>query len=159
MTLRLGLDYTADSSPAVVYLDEVSVGSTYPDAWVEAAGPRSVLPGQQAVYTLTYGNHGAAEAADVAVSYSLPAALALVSADPAPSSVAPLTWNVGELPAHSGPFTITLTLRADPLAGLGWVGSTAQIQTQSTELEQANNSVAGSVFVGSLTYLPAAHLR
>ena len=94
------------------------------------------------------------------VTLQLPAELSLVSADPPPAATAPLRWDVGALPAQSELQTIRVTLQvAASAAGGSTVTSTAGITSATAELEQANNTAAGAVFVGSLTYLPAVVVR
>ena len=73
------------------------------------------------------------------VTDSLPAGLVFVSADPPPTGHgAQLVWDLANLPGNSGPFTITLTARADPRLGtLGTVTNTVVIQSQSAELRNS----------------------
>ena len=154
ISITFDVQNAADNSPAVVTLDEITVGSTYPDLWVAKRG-LSVRPNDPVVYTVTYGNRGGAAAANVRVTDSLPAGLVFVSADPTPTSTgAPLTWDVGNLAGNSGPFTITLTVRADPPVSLGTVTNTIAIQSQSAELETHNNSALTTTFIGHQRFLP-----
>ncbi len=154
VTLTLRLDNAADGTPVLIYLDDVSVGSSYPDLWINSTGT-SAVPSNPVIYTITYGNRSAVAATDAHVSVALPGGMVVVSATPPPSSTGPqLTWNVGNLAGNSGPFTITVTARADPPVGLGTVTSTASITSQSTELETLNNSAQSLVFVGHIRYLP-----
>ena len=117
-------------------------------------GP-SVRPNDPVVYTITYRNRGGAAAATVRVTDSLPAGLVFVSADPPPTgSGAQLVWDLANLPGNSGPFTITLTTRADPPVSLGTVTNTVVIQSQSAELETHNNSALTTTFIGHRRFLP-----
>jgi hypothetical protein len=62
---------------------------------------------------------------------------------------------VGALPAQSGPQTIRVMLQvAASAAGGSTVTTTAGITSSTTELEQANNTAQGSVFIGSIRYMP-----
>lgn len=90
------------------------------------------------------------------VTLQLPAQLSFVSANPPPSATTPtLRWDVGALPAQSGPQTIRVTLQvAASAAGGSTVTTTAGITSSSPELEQANNTAQGSVFIGSVRYMP-----
>jgi uncharacterized repeat protein (TIGR01451 family) len=155
ITVEFKLQNAADNSPALVYLDEVTVGSTYPDVWVQKLGPTSLLPSEQIVYTVTYGNRGATPALVARVTDNLPTGLRFVNADPPPGSIGSgLVWDVGDLPAHSGPFTITLTAEVNPPIGLGSVTNTVDITSQSSELETHNNTAQLSTFVGYQRYFP-----
>lgn len=156
ITITLRLDYAADSLPAVVYLDEVTIGSTYPDIWVSQPAWQAALPGRTFETTLTYGNRGGVAASGGQVTLQLPAQLSFVSANPPPSATTPtLRWDVGALPAQSGPQTIRVTLQvAASAAGGSTVTTTAGITSSSPELEQANNTAQGSVFIGSVRYMP-----
>jgi hypothetical protein len=90
------------------------------------------------------------------VTLQLPAELSFVSANPPPSATTPtLRWDVGALPAQSGPQTIRVTLQvAASAAGGSTVTAIARITSSTAELEQANNAAQGSVYVGSIRYLP-----
>jgi uncharacterized repeat protein (TIGR01451 family) len=137
-----------------VYMDDVSVGSTRPDLWIAGQGT-SARPDEPAIFTIVYGNRGAAPGANARVTASLPAGLVFVSAAPPPTSTGvQLTWNVGNLAGKSGPFTIRVTARADPPVGLGTVAGTASVASQSPELEMHNNSAQATAFVGHFRYMP-----
>jgi uncharacterized repeat protein (TIGR01451 family) len=154
VTITFRLDNAAEGSPVLIYFDDVSAGSTYPDLWINSAGT-SVVPSDPVIYTIAYGNRGAVAATDARVSVALPTGMVFVSATPPPSSTgSQLIWNVGNLAGNNGPFTITVTARADPPVGLGMVTSSATITSQSTELETHNNSAQTTVFVGHIRYLP-----
>ena len=51
------LHQVAGEQPPWACLDEVTVGSAHPDAWVSQSGPPS-SPRTEVVYTITYGNRG-----------------------------------------------------------------------------------------------------
>ena len=140
VTLRLETRQVAGQLPVFGDVDEVSLGRAYPDVWVSTADA-STAPGQALSYRLTYGNRGAVPASGTVVSLTLPAEVAFVSAIPAPVvSGNLLTWSAGTLPAHSGPFTITVRARASASALVGanlphiLAGS-----TDASELELLNN--------------------
>ncbi len=138
------------------YLDEVSVGSSYPDVWVRKGGTAEALPGEAVVYTIAYGNRGGAPAGGVQVSDFLPAALTLVAADPPPGgSGQNLVWDVGTLAGASGPFQIVLTATVAPTATAGGdLTNAAGIATTSPELETGNNQSTATTFIGQRVYLP-----
>lgn len=153
------LNQAAGSISTWVDLDEITVGPGYPDIWVSLAGDNA-RPNEPFQYTLSYGNRGGAAATGARITAELPAGLVFVSSTPPPSSSSPqLTWNVGNLAGKSGPFTISLTARADPPVGLGAVTSTASIASQSAELETHNNNSQATTFVGHTRYLPVILLH
>ena len=156
VTLRVRVVEVAGGSHAWAYLDEVTVGSAPPDIWVSQSGRRAAPPGQQIVHTITYGNRGGASAANGQVTLQLPPELVFVSADPPPSANAPeLRWDVGDLAAQNGPQSIRVTLQVAPSATIGTTPmSIATIASDTAELEQANNTAQGTIYVGYLLYLP-----
>lgn len=90
------------------------------------------------------------------VSALLACLLIAVPCCPAPPARPPtLHWDVGALPAKSGPQSIRVTLRVAATATGGTTLTTnAAIASDTAELEQANNTSAGPVYVGSVLFLP-----
>jgi hypothetical protein len=156
VTVRFRVIEEAGGSHVSAYIDEVTVGSTHPDIWVSQPAWQAAPAGRTFETTLTYGNRGGVAASGGQVTLQLPAELSFVSANPPPSAMTPtLSWDVGALPAQSGPQTIRVTLQmAASAAGGSTVTTTAGITSSTTELEQANNTAQGSVFIGSIRYLP-----
>ncbi|MCI0576533.1 MAG: hypothetical protein L0332_06220 [Chloroflexi bacterium] len=155
VTLTFRLEQAANAPLAWAYLDEVSLGSTYPDLWVQGANA-AALPGEQVTFLLTYGNRGGAAAGGTLITGTLPAGLTFVSASPPPVATSPnLVWNVGNLPAGSGPLTIAVTVMVNasvpPFTNLTIPFTIGQA---GPELETANNSVAVIVFASRRIYLP-----
>lgn len=105
---------------------------------------------------MTYGNSGGAAAGGVCISDILPAGLSFVRADPAPiSTTLPLRWEVGELAAQSGPFSIILTVTVAPTVSLSdQLANAASIGTIFPELETANNQAWLVTYIGYRVYLP-----
>jgi uncharacterized repeat protein (TIGR01451 family) len=132
----------AGHPPVFALIDEVSLGTAYSDVWVQSAGAVG-RPGTTLVYSLSYGNCGAASAAGVSLTFTLPAGVELISAQPpALSTGSTLTWNPGTLAAHTGPLTITVTARLAPWVPIGTeLMHVIEAHTQSTELELSNNSL------------------
>lgn len=157
VTLRFKLIEVAGGSQAWATIDEVTVGAAHPDIWVSQPAWQAALPGRTFETTLAYGNRGGVAASDGQVTLQLPAELSLVSADPPPTATTPtLRWEVGALPAQSGPQTIRVTLQmAATAAGGTTIATAASISSSSAELEQANNTAPGAVYIGSMRYLPA----
>jgi hypothetical protein len=155
ITLTFAIDPRDGSGGVRLALDEVSLGSTAPDLWVDSALPVEIRPETTQTMTLRYGNRGGGNAPGAAITMTLPPGLTLDSAEPPPVSVAPaLVW---QLPAISsgavGP-SIALTLSI----GAGAAGSvttpTIAIASAIPELELANNDWRTATFVGYRAYLP-----
>jgi uncharacterized repeat protein (TIGR01451 family) len=156
MTLTFNVHQTADHLCTFAYLDEVTVGSTYPDLWVRK-NSIAALPGEQIVYRITYGNRGGTSASGVRITDTLPGALSLVdvSSLPITATTSSLVWDVGDLSAKSGPFNIVVTATVAPTATvLNSFTATVHIGANSPELEKANNVAQTVVFVGRRIYMP-----
>ncbi len=155
VTVTFALHQAVGAPIAWSYLDEITLGSAYPDLWVEVSDT-AVFPGDLVVHELTYGNQSGAASGDVVLTYTLPADIAFVNASVPPTAVnaSTLTWNLNALPATSDPSTILIigivSAAAEPLTHLI---STAEIMTTS-ELEIFNNTAQGSTFTGRFSYLP-----
>jgi hypothetical protein len=159
VTLRFRVVEEAGGAQAGAYIDEVTVGSAHPDIWVSQPAWQAAAAGRTFETTLTYGNRGGVAASGGQVTLQLPAELSFVSAVPPPSATSPtLRWDVGALPAQSGPQTIRVTLQvAASATGGSTVSTTARVTSGTTELEQANNAAQGPLFIGSVRYLPVVH--
>lgn len=155
VTVTFNIHQTASYPFAWAYLDEVSIGSAYPDLWVTKDGPIARPAGEQIVYAIAYGNRGGAAASGVRITDTLPTELSFVDASPPPVTTLPLIWEVGDVPAKSGPFTITVTATVDPAAPLfTTLTNTASIGAVSPELETFNNTAQAATFIGHRIYLP-----
>jgi len=154
ITLTFNLHQTAGYPYAWAYLDEVTLGSAYPDLWVSKSSP-DARPGEQVIYAITYGNRGGAPASGVRIADTLPAELSFIDASLPPVTTLPLVWEVGDVPAKSGPFTIAVTATVDPAAPLfTTLTNTASIGAVSPELETFNNTAQAATFIGHRIYLP-----
>lgn len=82
-----------------------------------------VDPGDDVVYTITYGNEGLAAAANVVIQETLPAGMTFVSASNSGThSGGVITWNVADIPADTNGLTVTFTAHvSDTLADGGVV--------------------------------------
>jgi len=155
VTLSFNLHETAGRPCAWAYLDDVSLGSAYPDLWLSLAGPPNTTPGATLIYTMTYGNRGGATAAGVTISDTLPAGLTFVRANPPPSAVTPaLTWNLGNLAARSGPFTIMIEARVSSNATAGNLVNLATVAGITPEIERGNNTATATTAVAGKVFLP-----
>ncbi|HNT26315.1 MAG TPA: hypothetical protein PKM21_18245 [Anaerolineales bacterium] len=156
ITLTFQTNTIAGVAPVRLYLDEVTIGSSYPDVWATFAGAQAGLPGDQITLQLAYGNRGGALAENAAITLTLPADLSYVGASQPPAAVGQmLTWEVGDLAAGSGPYTIDVTVEVDANAIPGeWLVSQAVIHAASPELEALNNTAQVRTLVGKLLFLP-----
>ena len=101
------------ASSALARLDDVTVGSAYPDLWV-AQSRNAALPGEQVDLLLVYGNRGGVSASNVRITEQLPTGLTFLSADPPPAATSPvLRWDQSVLASNSGPSLIRITVRVD----------------------------------------------
>ena len=137
------------ASPAVVTL-----GAAHPDVWVTAESSRGV-PGGTVHHILRVGNRGAVAGANVVLTYTLPPELTFVSASRPPTSVAPLRWELGALPAGGAPLVIEVTATARPDLPGRTVSSTAAL-VATDELELLNNAATAHTPLSSLIFLPSA---
>ena len=89
---------------------------------------------------------------------TLPNELFFVDASPPPIFNTLLwawEWDIGDLPAGSGPFSIVLTTTVAPTAELrSTLTNTVRIETASPELEIANNQAQAAILVARRVYLP-----
>jgi uncharacterized repeat protein (TIGR01451 family) len=155
VTVSFTLEQAAFAPMAWARIDEVTLGSGYPDLW-PALGDGAGLPGEEVTIPLTYGNQGGVTASGVHITQTLPTGLTFVSADVTPISTSPLVWDVGDVPAGSGPFTIMVTLRINNNAPpLVYLTSSVTIAPTGQELETANNTAQGQIYTGTSIYLPA----
>jgi Tol biopolymer transport system component len=157
--LIFNVHQVAHYPPVGVLLDEVTVGSANPDAWVKGFHSAG-LPGEQASLSIHYGNRGQTIASGGLITVTLPASLTFVSANIAPITTAitatnVLVWDIGDLPANSGPFTLEITVA---LEGDITLGSNLEIPVAlsptAMELELANNTSQVTFFAGRQIYLP-----
>jgi uncharacterized repeat protein (TIGR01451 family) len=157
ISVTFALAQTAGKPVARLYLDEVTLGSTYQDLWV-AGDKRNALPGEQVVYTLQYGNQGGATADNVQLIHTLPPDLEFVTASVSPIETSPaIVWDVGTLAAKSGPFSLVVTAVVAPTAvPFATLTAPVEIGGSETELEMDNNSAVVKVFTNHEVYLPIA---
>ena len=147
-TARIGndrqeTDYTNNEDSVPVVVKQLA------NVWIAKSGPATVRLGGEAVYTLAYGNNGNAAATNVVVTDTLPAGLAFVSADPAPTSSEGQvqSWDLGILePGTSGTISLTALVGND-FAGLFGkpLVNRAAITTTTTEVTITDNKDDHSV--------------
>ena len=157
ITVSFNLEQEADEPMVQLFLDDISLGSAYPDVWVGGQGASVAMPGEVVTYTLNYGNQSGVDVDGAILTLELPAGLTYLSASLPPTSTTPLTWDIGAVPAGatSSPIIITAMVNNNiPIATN--LSSTITITHNSTELETSNNSGIIATWVGFRSYLPIA---
>lgn len=155
VTVSFKLKQEADDPFIQLFLDDITLGSSYPDVKLDIAGAGNALPAEEVVYTISYENQGGVNANGGLITVTLPDELAFAYAGTPPISTSPLIWDIGDLPAFSEggaiTFTTTVTTLANPLET---VTVQADITTASPEMEVANNQATLDLFIGRFTFLP-----
>lgn len=140
-----------------VWLDEISLGSNYPDLWANAADI-TAHPGEQVVTHLHYGNQGASAGEHITLSLKLPKALLFESAVPSPNQTLEgqqWTWELESLDAHTTAPSIVVTASVAGTATLGTaIPYTFSIAGALPEPEIANNRARANLWVGRRVHLP-----
>ncbi len=157
LTITFDLFTADDNFLSWAYLDEVTLGSSFPDLWVRDCA-MNALPGEHAVCTLTYGNQGGATAKDGQIIVSLPQNVLFEAATPAPrfdSLLLHWIWDLGDIPAQSRslPIVITTTIAPTATAFSTYTG-TLTLDSATPEIETDNNTATLVAFVGRRVYLP-----
>ncbi len=142
----------AGGAPVWALLDDVTLGSIYPDVYVQADA-KTVRPGEVFTSTLWVGNQGGVLAGGVALSAKLPAGLSFVLSSPDPDSQTKgLQWTLGDLPTKCQGIVIQVVLQAPRY---GAVPQTLQpvfsLSTTSREIETANNTLALTIIIPLFT--------
>ncbi|CAG0926907.1 hypothetical protein TFLX_00255 [Thermoflexales bacterium] len=155
ITLTFMLHGTKDL-PAQVYLDEVTLGSGYPDTWVQLANPPVARLGSTITYQLTYGNQALVPAYDVQLTATLPAQVTFVAASLPPANMSnSLIWDLGDLAAQSGPHTIFITAAVtSTITSINTLTNTVSISPAASEVERANNFHQTNLHLQYINLLP-----
>lgn len=155
VTVTLRLNQTANQPCAALLLDEVTLGSAYPDLWISGGNTTAVLPGAAIQYTIVYGNRGSGKSAG-SLSATLPSQVSLVSASP-PANIngKTLSWDLGEMAAHSASMQIVIdgTVNAN-VAMMTNLKLAAEVESTLPEQEKANNKIELPTLVGYQLRLP-----
>ncbi|MEW6649704.1 MAG: hypothetical protein AB1453_05885 [Chloroflexota bacterium] len=159
VTITFSLNMIAGAPLPVAYLDEVSLGSAYPDVWVstDPAAPVTFY-GKDLPLDLVYGNRGAS-AESVRLTFQLPERVELISVAGNPQrSGSLLTWELGSLSQGSPEQRLRLVLRVSNRAVvLDRFDCTAAIATSTPELETPNNTAVLPILIRTYNYLPLIH--
>jgi uncharacterized repeat protein (TIGR01451 family) len=99
ITLTFAVHQAAYAPPVFALLDEVTLGSVYPDLWLDTdAAAHNLRPGELVTLTLAPGNRGSVLASGVQISLTLPAGLEFISASLEPSAAPPvLHFDLGDI--------------------------------------------------------------
>ncbi|RME60199.1 hypothetical protein D6779_02615 [Candidatus Parcubacteria bacterium] len=84
-----------------ILIDEVMLGSAYPDGWVQWRLPPGALPGEVVKAQVSFGNRSHFDIPDATLQITLPDLLHVVSTEPANLTINNnvLTWTIGTLQA------------------------------------------------------------
>ena len=152
-----------------VWSTDTPFGTTTPtDLLITKAGPTSVTPGQNVIYTITVTNNGLANAGAVQVSDPTPAGLAFLSN--AGSCTTAFPCSLGTVGAGENR-TITATFRVSSgYSGPSPIQNTAGVSSTTPDPNPANNSATAGTAVdppsadlalaktGPMSFSPAATL-
>lgn len=156
ITLAFRLTQAAGDPRVSLGLDDVSLGSAYPDVKVVGLGDPTALPGEPVTFYLYPANQGSVLAEQVVMTATLPAELTFLSAT-VPVSVTGnlLVWNVGNITAVSAASPLVFTAMVDESTPLMTLLTVPFIVTTTTpEVEVGNNIGQLNLFVGHRAYLP-----
>lgn len=143
-----------------LYLDDISLGSSYPDTWLTLSGPATALPGTTLAMIMSYGNRGDLIAQSNRITVTLPAHISFVTASVSPVSTQPLVWDVGDLAGGSNPTPIVVTLMVQGSAPTMVTRSiSAQLRGQTPEVALGNNQPVYLLFLGAKQVLPIIYHR
>jgi hypothetical protein len=156
VTINFQLTQTSGDPRVQAAIDDVTLGSAYPDAWVSGNGPGVALPGETVIYHIEYGNHGRIATANGEVMAAWPEYLTFVSANITPTLGADtLTWSFEELGTEYGPVKLVLTATVDASAPFGEnINLPISIHSATSEVELINNQIVIPLLIVHQTFLP-----
>ena len=156
VTVTLATRQPAGLARGWVYLDEVTLGSAYPDLWIQGCKPLFVGPDQEFSCAIALGNRSDIDAANGILTMTLPAELEQVTFNPAPTTMVPHpTWELGSLSADGSPITVIMTATVVHDAPLfAKLPVEFSLSSQTPEQERWNNQTEFEVIVGYRTLLP-----
>lgn len=161
ITLTLQTHQEAGGYPVWAFVDEVSLGTIYPDIWLSAPQNRIVVrPGEVFTTTLSYGNQGSVSAHEIALEMDLPEGLEFVaSSQPPVQTGQTVSFDLGDLPSRSAPGELTVSFQSDEDLPYGTLVLPIAINTTDQELEAINNSTTLEILVDNhvYLYLPTIH--
>ncbi|MCA1833933.1 MAG: choice-of-anchor P family protein [Actinomycetota bacterium] len=148
LTQAVSIDGDRDEAPGTLANNEASCATsvTYtPNLFIQKTCPGTVVLGEDASYSISYGNSGTAPSNDVTITDTLGAGQSYVSgstvgtAEPNVTSNV-LTFTIGTVnPSNSGAFSFKVHVTAP-----GSIDNTAAINGTEAETDNANNSASCS---------------
>jgi hypothetical protein len=158
ITLTFVSAYAEGTRLPAIMLDEVMLGSTYPDAWVKVTPDVTrAMAGESFGVRLIFATRGL-PVQGVELALVLPADVEFVSADIAPlEDGSTLRWSPGALAPLDGEQTITVTLRVkDGAAALQKIYLPVSLTSTAEEKETENNFAVAELRTEITVYIPAA---
>ncbi len=142
VTVIFELEQTVGESGIWSYVDEVHLGSAYPDSWLDVKDQGPAFPGGDLDLQIHYGNNSSVEAIGTEVELTLPAGLTFVESTPEPTSQnGTIVWDIGTLFHSAGDKTVVVkTEVSGSLTGDELLPVLAVLDTATTELETINNT-------------------
>jgi len=142
-----------DVAAPSLLLDDVTIGTTPTDVWVESS-PGGSMPGREVTYALNYGNQGSQLAVGVTLTHTLPSGMTFVSASAAVTPTgSSLVWQLGNLPGGSaGVIYLTVKLSDQAAVGANLLGD-LNIRSETVDVNSANNEAQSRIFVGYSTFM------
>jgi hypothetical protein len=147
--------HAKDDSETMLYLDEISLGSTYPDTWVSLVFDQlSARPGDVVGLSILAGNRNLAQSSASILSLTLSPELQLVDASGAYSHIGQaLIWENLPMEGQSE-IVLTATLQITNTVPLDtWLEISATLSFD-TELTINNNFSLEKLYIGNRCYLP-----
>ena len=157
ITLAIQVHQVVGAPHTSVYLDEVTLGTAYPDTWITLEAPNGIAPGWPVDIVVEYGNRGGVAAEEGVLTLTLPGEISFVSAQPEPTTLTPdLSWDLGQLPTgNSDSIVVTGQMAVESQLG-DLISIFATLSTSSPELQLFNNEFERKMNVGFRLYLPFA---
>jgi hypothetical protein len=158
VTVTLRLDQPANQPCASVLVDEVTLGTAYPDLWIRGGNAFSAMPGQPVQYILDYGNRGGGRSS-ARIHATLPPQVQLVdSSPPATINGNRLSWEILDITERSKSGQIIIKgMVSSGTALMSEVTLAVHIESPLPEPEQSNNKMDLSTFIGNRLLLPVVH--
>ncbi|MEM7798555.1 MAG: C25 family cysteine peptidase, partial [Chloroflexota bacterium] len=136
-----------------VELNTRTVAPDRADVAVSLSGPPVLVSNQTVIYEIIAENLGALDAGGAQLTLELPTGLSFVSADPPPSALNPLSWDLGSLDSSEGatPRLIRVTAQSGDLSSsAARLVASATVSTSTVEDITNNNSAIADLPVSGL---------
>lgn len=157
-TVRLTFEVTAPEGVRYPFLalDDLSLGSAYPDLHLEMTSPVSYAPaGQPLPVTLRVANRGGIASEAVTLSLDLPPEMGFTSASISPQVEGNrVSWNLGTLAGGSSQTIAVQVYIKNEAAWRELLALAAQVQSTSAESQLENNEAWLAVEVNYRLFLP-----